>query len=127
MPLATTLLICASMSVGFWMWTLVDVIRRADWQVRVGRRPIWIAVVTLLPVIGAVAWLAVGRPRGPIPLPAQRMHPSMYFTNDDWPASAVAQAADAERTEFLRRFHERVAQQRSLARGQDLRQDAREP
>lgn len=94
---------------GLWIYTITDVVMRADWQVRTLRRSTWIAVVLLTPPVGSVLWLLRGRPRGPVPLPEQRMHPSMFFVPEHRPA-------DGGEAEFLRRFHERVAEQREAAR-----------
>ncbi|MFF0817481.1 PLD nuclease N-terminal domain-containing protein [Rhodococcus sp. NPDC003318] len=110
MPMIAAMLIVG----GLWICTVVDVVRRADWQVRGPRRGTWIAVVVLVPPIGSVLWLLFGRPRGAVPLPDQRMHPSMLVAPDDGPQGRAS--AEESEAEFMRRFHERVAQQREDAR-----------
>ncbi|MEX2562995.1 MAG: PLD nuclease N-terminal domain-containing protein [Nitriliruptoraceae bacterium] len=48
---------------ALWIWALVDVIRMGD-QIpyRAGNQLIWILVVALTQVIGALLYLAIGRP-----------------------------------------------------------------
>ncbi|GAA4487770.1 hypothetical protein GCM10023094_46630 [Rhodococcus olei] len=112
----------ALLVVSFWIGTLLDVVRRADWQVRTLRRSAWIPIVAAIPVIGAVLWLALGRPWGPIPLPEQRVHPAVHFALE----RERAAARDAE-AEFRRRCSERAAEQREAARMQQLYLSIREP
>lgn len=113
----------ALIAASLWIHPIVDVATRAPWQVRALPRAGWLAVVVLLPLIGAVLWLAFGRPRGPVPLPDQRMHPSMYFALER--ERAAAQAMRDEEDEFRRRCVERATEQRRAARG-ELHQDAGE-
>ena len=48
---------------ALWIWALVDVIRMGD-QIpyRTGNQLVWILVVALTQVIGAILYLAIGRP-----------------------------------------------------------------
>jgi hypothetical protein len=45
-----------------WLYALVDVIRTPDGQYRAGNQLIWILVILFANVIGAIIYLAVGRP-----------------------------------------------------------------
>lgn len=48
---------------ALWIWALVDVIRMGDQTAyRTGNQLIWILVVALTQVIGALLYLAIGRP-----------------------------------------------------------------
>ncbi|MCC5946986.1 MAG: PLDc N-terminal domain-containing protein [Nitriliruptoraceae bacterium] len=51
--------------VGFvvWVYALIDVIRTPDERYRVGTQLIWVLVVLFAHIIGAIIYLAVGRPR----------------------------------------------------------------
>lgn len=107
-------IIAGALIVGaLWVYTVTDVVLRADWQVRVLRRSTWIALVALVPLVGSAGWLLFGRPRGPVRLPAQRMHPSMLFAPEYGPPDPGSAAMS--RAEFMRRFHERIDQQREAA------------
>lgn len=51
--------------VGAWIWALVDCIRVPhDRDYRSGTKLIWILVIVLLGLIGAVIYLLAGRPDG---------------------------------------------------------------
>ncbi len=46
-----------------WIWALVDCIRVPDDRLyREGTKLIWVLVIVFLQVIGAIVYLAVGRP-----------------------------------------------------------------
>ncbi|SDQ15860.1 PLD nuclease N-terminal domain-containing protein [Quadrisphaera sp. DSM 44207] len=46
------------------VYALLDCLRRPGDQVRGLPKALWLAVIVLLPVVGAVAWLLAGRGRG---------------------------------------------------------------
>jgi hypothetical protein len=45
-----------------WIYAIFDVISSEDMLVRNLPRTMWLIIVIILPTIGAVAWLALGRP-----------------------------------------------------------------
>ena len=47
---------------GLWIYCVLDVIRTDDSLVRHMPKLVWLALVVLAPAIGAIAWLALGRP-----------------------------------------------------------------
>jgi len=50
--------------IGFWIWALVDVIRVSDDSMfRAGNKLVWVLVVVFTGWIGAIIYLAVGRPQ----------------------------------------------------------------
>lgn len=66
----------AMASLAVWVWALVDVIRvPEDSMFRSGDRVVWILVIVLAGIVGAIIYLAAGRPQrgsqpAPIPAPA---------------------------------------------------------
>jgi len=46
----------------FWIWALLDCIATDSAMCRNPPKPMWIILVLLLPYIGALAWLLLGRP-----------------------------------------------------------------
>jgi hypothetical protein len=46
----------------FWIWALLDCIATDSAMCRNLPKLLWIVLVVILPVIGAVAWLLLGRP-----------------------------------------------------------------
>jgi hypothetical protein len=49
---------------AFWIWALVDVIRRPSANFERGSQLIWALVIALTHSIGAAAYVLFGRPRG---------------------------------------------------------------
>ena len=50
---------------AFWIWALVDAIRVPDDSLyKSGTKLVWVLVIVLVGVIGAIIYLAVGRPDG---------------------------------------------------------------
>jgi hypothetical protein len=57
------------------VYALLDCLRRPGDQVRGLPKVAWVAVILLLPVIGALAWLLAGRGRGPAGPPRRPERP----------------------------------------------------
>lgn len=79
MPRECIAVSAATAAVTLGAAALVDTANRREWEVRVLTRRAWMWAVTVVPVAGPVAWLLFGRPRGPVPLPVQPMHPAQYW------------------------------------------------
>ncbi|MET4094007.1 PLD nuclease N-terminal domain-containing protein [Arthrobacter sp. UYCu712] len=58
-----------------FVYGLVDVIRTDARQTKGISKPAWIVVQIVLPVIGAILWFLIGRPRGTGPATASYSHP----------------------------------------------------
>ncbi len=48
----------------FWAYCVVDFARTDERQLRTFPRPVWIVILLLGSVAGAMLWLVAGRPRG---------------------------------------------------------------
>jgi hypothetical protein len=48
--------------IGFWLWSIFDVISTDESLCRNLPKSMWIMLVIFLPDIGAIAWLLLGRP-----------------------------------------------------------------
>lgn len=72
MPLLDTVLVLAA--IGIWLYGLFDVLTTPDDECRRLSKPTWIALVALVPVVGAAYWLGAGRSRGPVPVGSERPH-----------------------------------------------------
>ena len=101
-----------------WIAALVDVICCDEHRVRHLPKPLWLLTVLLVPVIGSVLWLLIGRP---VP-DGWSTPPRSSFPEYDRPGRYVAQRPDSDE-EFLRRCRERAEQQRRIAREQQRRDD----
>jgi hypothetical protein len=47
---------------GLWIWAIFDVISTDEAMMRNLPKFVWLFLVIMLPTIGAVAWIAIGRP-----------------------------------------------------------------
>ena len=62
--------------IALWIFALVDCIRvQDDSKYRSGTKLIWIIVIALTQVIGAIIYLVIGRPEARIRPPGVRMPP----------------------------------------------------
>jgi hypothetical protein len=106
-----------------WLYTLVDVISTPGGAMRNLPKVAWVIVVLAFPVLGTVAWFALGRPEGrpAHPLGAyERSAPA--FPEYDRPGRAAA--VDPEKDEeFLRQIKARAEQQRLRHEQQKKREE----
>ena len=49
----------------FWIWALLDCISTDSAMCRNLPKPMWVIIVVILPAVGALAWLLLGRPEKP--------------------------------------------------------------
>lgn len=92
---------------AIFVYGLVDVIRTDGRLTRGISKPAWIIVMIVLPVLGAILWLLIGRPRGNSPVRQNYSHPT---SPDDDP-------------EFLRNLEVRRRNQVEAARLQKLKDE----
>ncbi len=68
MEASFTILILVLMAAGtaFWLWALVDVLRRqSSAEYRTGTQVVWAVVIGLTHSLGAFVYVIFGRPRSP--------------------------------------------------------------
>lgn len=106
--MARVIVVLIVIAVAFTIYTLVDVLMTERARVRGLQKPLWAVVVVLLPVIGGLLWLIVGKARRG---PANR---SRVIAPDDDPEflgtlrkEDVAQRADQD--ERLRRLEQELS------------------
>jgi hypothetical protein len=96
-----------------WIFCLVDVIVADESACRNLPKMLWLLIVLLLPLVGSILWLAVGKPHvGTYPARGR----SSRFPEYDRPGRHVAESPDDD-AEFLRRCRERAEEQRRRAKG----------
>ncbi|WP_066294090.1 PLD nuclease N-terminal domain-containing protein [Arthrobacter sp. B6] len=69
---------------AIFVYGLVDVIRTDGRLTRGISKPAWIVVMVVLPVLGAVLWLLIGRPRGNPPVRQAYSHPTAPDDDPDF-------------------------------------------
>ncbi|HET7138557.1 MAG TPA: PLD nuclease N-terminal domain-containing protein [Arthrobacter sp.] len=67
-----------------FVYGLVDVIRTDGRQTRGISKPAWIIVMIILPLLGAILWLLIGRPRGAAPVRPAYSHPTAPDDDPDF-------------------------------------------
>ena len=92
---------------AIYVYGLVDVIRTDGRLTRGISKPAWIVVVVVLPLIGTILWLLIGRPRGTPPVRQNYSHPT---SPDDDP-------------DFLRNLELRRRKQAEAARVKKLKDE----
>lgn len=90
-----------------FVYGLVDVIRTDGRLTRGISKPAWIVVMIVLPVLGAILWLLIGRPRDSAPVRRAQSHP---IAPDDDP-------------DFLRNLERRRRNQTEAARLKKLKDE----
>ena len=96
------LLILALVATAFWVFTIVDCAVQPPTRHRGVSKPVWILIVVLLPVLGGILWLIVGRVRASTV--AARRAP------DDDPEFLGRIGTISDQDERIRRLEEELAQ-----------------
>lgn len=96
------LLILGLVAIAFWIFTIVDCAVQPPTRHRGVSKPVWILIVVLLPVLGGILWLVVGRTRKSVM--AARRAP------DDDPEFLGRLGAISDQDERIRRLEEELAQ-----------------
>ena len=94
--------ILAVVAVAFWVFTIVDCAVQPPNRHRGVSKPVWIFIVVLLPVLGGILWLIVGRMRASTV--AARRAP------DDDPEFLGRIGSISDQDERIRRLEEELAQ-----------------
>lgn len=102
------LIVLAVVAVAFTVYTLVDTLLTDRSRVRAFPKAVWAIVVVLLPVIGGLLWLIVGKARRSLSSGRRPVAP------DDDPAFLNSLSAEeiqrrAEQDERLRRLEQELA------------------
>ena len=95
------LLIVALIAVAFWVFTIVDCAVQPKTRHRGVSKPLWLVIVTAIPVLGGLLWLIVGR--RPRPAPITPVAP------DDDPQFTGAFGSIRDQDERIRRLEEELA------------------
>lgn len=96
------LLILGLVAIAFWVFTIVDCAVQPPARHRGVSKPVWILIVVLIPVLGGILWLIVGRARGSAV--AARRAP------DDDPEFLGRIGTISDQDERIRRLEEELAQ-----------------
>src|SRR6478735_3679075 len=95
------LLILALVATAFWVFTIVDCAVQPPTRHRGVSKPVWILIVVLIPVLGGLLWLLVGRVR--------RSAIAARRAPDDDPEFLGSLGAVSDQDERIRRLEEELA------------------
>lgn len=96
------LLILGLVAIAIWVYTIVDCAVQPPDRHRGVSKPIWLLIVVLIPVLGGLLWLVVGRTRKSV-MTARR-------APDDDPEFLGRIGAISDQDERIRRLEEELAQ-----------------
>ncbi|MBD3940328.1 PLDc N-terminal domain-containing protein [Microbacterium sp. NEAU-LLC] len=99
--MARGLLILALVATVFWVFTIVDCAIQPPIRHRGVSKPVWVLIVVLLPVLGGILWLAVGRARGSVAV--------LRRAPDDDPEFLGTLGPISDQDERIRRLEEELA------------------
>ena len=108
----------AALAVGVIVYSLIECARTDSTDMRGLRKGGWIAVILLLPLLGALLWLFLGRPKGT----AESSRPARGRGPDDDPQflrNLEERRRQQEQAEKLRRWEEQLGREGRGAGGQD--------
>lgn len=64
--MARFIIIGVNVAAAFTVYALVDAAMTPVERARALNKPVWIVLIVLLPVIGGIMWLTIGKNRGPL-------------------------------------------------------------
>ncbi|AZS43058.1 hypothetical protein BWL13_00600 [Microbacterium oleivorans] len=95
-------LVLALLLTAFWVYSIVDCALQPPTRHRGVSKPIWLLIVVLLPVVGAVLWFVIGRARAS----SQRV---VFRAPDDDPDFLGRIGTSSDQDERIRRLEEELA------------------
>jgi len=102
------------------IFCVINIIQTKEEDTRYLHKLVWLIFVLLFPLVGSIAWLAVGSPRNARPRANERPMPT--FPEYDRPGRAIASNPDDDE-DFLRKVRERAEEQRRRAAEQKKREE----
>lgn len=104
-----------------FVYGLVDVIRTEGRQTRGISKPAWIIVQVVLPVLGAILWLLIGRPRGTVQPRPSYPHPTAPDDDPDFLRNLEARRRNQAEAERLRKLRDELESKAKDDRGKPQR------
>jgi hypothetical protein len=102
--MARLLVVLVGIVVAFTIFSLIDLLMTEKSRVRALNKPLWALIIIVLPILGGILWLALGKSRSGPSKPAQRLAP------DDDPAFLKGLGRDKEQDERIRRLEQELSE-----------------
>ncbi len=97
------LIVLAVVVVAFTIYALIDLIMTEKQRVRALNKPLWAVLIIVLPIVGGVLWLTLGKSRRGPSGPARKLAP------DDDPEFLYGLTRDQEAEERIRKLEQELA------------------
>ncbi|MCO1575397.1 PLD nuclease N-terminal domain-containing protein [Crossiella sp. SN42] len=111
---------------ALWIFCIIDVIRTPEGETNHLPKMLWLLIVIIIPTVGSIVWLVLGRPQGLLSNDggARGASPRAGGRSAEYdrPRRRVAQNPDDDEA-FLRSLRERVEEQRRAAQQKDKKED----
>jgi hypothetical protein len=102
--MARLLVVLVGVLVAFTIFALIDLLMTEKSRVRALNKPLWAVVIIVLPALGGILWLALGKARNGPAAAARSMAP------DDDPAFLQGLGRDKEQDERIRRLEQELSE-----------------
>lgn len=101
-----------------FVYGLIDLIRTDARLAKGISKPAWIVVQIVLPVIGAVLWFLIGRPRGSAAAPSSYRHPTAPDDDPDFLRNLELRRRNQAEADRLKKLKDELeAKERELGSG----------
>jgi len=102
--MARLLVVLVGIVVAFTIFSLIDLLMTEKSRVRALNKPVWALIIIVLPLLGGILWLALGKSRSGPSRPARRQAP------DDDPEFLKGLGRDKEQDERIRRLEQELSE-----------------
>ncbi|PRY67039.1 phospholipase D-like protein [Glaciihabitans tibetensis] len=102
--MARLLVVLVGVLVAFTVFALIDLLMTEKSRVRALNKPLWALVIIVLPALGGILWLALGKSRNGPSTVARSTAP------DDDPAFLKGLGRDKEQDERIRRLEQELSE-----------------
>ena len=103
-------LLAGALVLGFWVYTFLDCVRSDSRTARGLPKGVWIVVIIVLPVIGGILWLLIGRDRASRRGAGPKSGPSRPLYPDDDPDFLRKVDKEKAREQRIRDLEEKLAE-----------------
>jgi hypothetical protein len=102
--MARLLVVLVGVLVAFTVFALIDLLMTEKSRVRALNKPLWALVIIILPALGGILWLALGKARNRPSTTTRSMAP------DDDPTFLKGLGRDKEQDERIRRLEQELSE-----------------
>lgn len=98
------------------VWSLIEILQTDSRDIRRLSKPLWVLIVVILTLPGALAWFMFGRPKVPVGTPGSAGPQNNSPRTRPAPRGYVSRPAPDDDPEFLHRLSQQAEHQKMLRR-----------